>query len=92
VTLGGVHVASRTTDESLIAFDVPDQLAKRFIMHGLADSLKQEPSGPLSDAKAKSERGNLIQIMLQISDKQMGLRRWRYVLILSQPKRYLDDR
>jgi hypothetical protein len=32
-------------------------------MHGLADSVEQEPTDLWSDDKAKSERGNLIQIM-----------------------------
>ncbi len=46
-----VHISRRAADESFVNLDTSRQLVKRSVLHGLADSVKQEPSRLLSDAK-----------------------------------------
>ena len=74
LTLCDVHVAGLATDESLIHFDratVSAQLRKGTILHSLADSVKHEPGGLLSDTQRP---GNLTRAnaILRGSDEPHG--------------------
>ncbi len=49
--LGSVHVPSRAANERFVRFDGPRHFINAAVVHGVADTLKHEPSGFLGQVK-----------------------------------------
>src|SRR6185295_18449745 len=50
--LVGVTITRQTADKSLVNFNVSRKFAKRSVLHGLADAVKQKPRGLLGDSQS----------------------------------------